>query len=370
MSGMDVGQHKMKKILIATGGTGGHIYPALVTAQALKAQGWDVLFIGKFASAKEKIASAGFSCVDIQAQGFVSRGPLQMFAAFGQLVKNFFVCAGVVLRYRPSVVLGFGGYSSFPTVFSGALLGARTIIHEQNAVPGLANKILAKCVKRIGLAFKDARKAFPANKTVWVGCPLRPLAQPRPRADVLRSLGLEDGRKTILIFGGSQGARAVNQAVVQALENAAQDTPWQVIHLTGKGNLDAVQSRYKKISCPVFLNEYADNMADLYAVADVVIARSGAGTVTELGLLAIPSILIPYPGAQNHQIANARVLKRLGMAEIIEEKDLKAGLLRDKIFSVLQTPFSRQEVIQTLRNEFAPDAVERLVSEIENLAHV
>ena len=357
----------MKKILIATGGTGGHIYPAMVTAEVLKDRGWEVLFIGKFGTAAEKIEDAGFVCVDIQAHGFVAKTPFRVLMALGCLVKNFFVCAATVMRYRPTVVLGFGGYSSFSTVLVGAILGKRTMIHEQNAIPGVANKILSKCVHRIAVTFKDAEIFFPEGKTVWTGCPLRVLSRPRPRAEILESFGFKEGRATLLVFGGSQGARAINEAFLEALRGLPQEALWQVIHLTGRSSFDAVKACYATLPIVAFIRAYSDNMADAYAVADVVIGRSGAGTVTELGLLGIPAVLIPYPHAKNHQIANARVLERHKTGVIIEEKDLNGGILRDKIFSLLQGKFSHEENQKKLKDDFAWDASSRLVDEVDRL---
>jgi UDP-N-acetylglucosamine--N-acetylmuramyl-(pentapeptide) pyrophosphoryl-undecaprenol N-acetylglucosamine transferase len=357
----------MKKILMATGGTGGHIYPALVTAEALKGRGWQVVFIGRFGASGEKITSQGFVCHDISLQGFVSRGFLQVVVATLDMFKAFFVCFGLVRKERPDVVIGFGSYSSFPTVLAACLLGRPTIIHEQNAVPGLANKFLGSLVRRVALTFKDAASFFPARKTVWTGCPLRALSPTRDRATILRSFGLADGRQTILVFGGSQGARAINENVSSMMQSLPPSTRWQVIHIAGRGGAEVLRSSYSRLSFPFFVCEYWENMAEAYAVADIVIGRSGAGTVTELGVLGLPAILVPYPYAKNHQIDNARVLERLKTVLIIMEKDLKPGILRDKIFLTLGRGVSREENLKILKHDFAADAVDRLVAEIERL---
>jgi len=355
----------MKKILMATGGTDGHIYPALVTADALKVRGWQVVFIGRFGAAREKITSRGFACCDIAMQGFVSRGFFQVVLASCDMFKAFWVCCGLVRRERPDVVIGFGSYSSFPTVLAACLLGYPTIIHEQNATPGLANRFLGHFVRRVALTFKDAAGFFPAQKTVWTGCPLRGLTATRDRATILRSFGLSEGRKTILVFGGSQGSQAINDNVSSLLGSLPAATPWQVIHIAGREGAEALQSCYRRLSFPFFVCEYWENMAEAYAVADIVIGRSGAGTVTELGVLGLPAILIPYPFAKNHQIDNARVLERLKTVLIILEKDLKPGILRDKIFLVLGMGMDRAANRKKLSNDIAADAEDRLVTEIE-----
>jgi UDP-N-acetylglucosamine--N-acetylmuramyl-(pentapeptide) pyrophosphoryl-undecaprenol N-acetylglucosamine transferase len=355
------------KILMATGGTGGHIYPALVTADALKGRGWQVVFIGRFGSVAEKIRARGFECLDIPMQGFVSRGPIQVVMAGFGMIKAFFVCLGQVRKERPDVVIGFGSYSSFPTVLAGWLLGRSTIIHEQNAIPGVANKFLGKLVSRVALTFRVAASSFPAAKTVWTGCPLRSLTPTRDRASIIRSFGLEEGRKTLLVFGGSQGARVINENVSDMMAHLPDSTPWQIIHIAGRSGADTLRECYSQLSFPFFVCEYWENMAEAYAVADIVIGRAGAGTVTELGLLGIPAVLVPYPYAKNHQIDNARILVQLKTVLIILEKDLKPGMLRDKIFSIIEEGLSREKNRKKLKEDFAVDAADRLVTEIESL---
>ncbi|MBF0387773.1 MAG: undecaprenyldiphospho-muramoylpentapeptide beta-N-acetylglucosaminyltransferase [Candidatus Omnitrophica bacterium] len=359
--------HNKKNILIATGGTGGHIYPAIVTAEELRRRGWTVKFIGRFGSAVDKLSARNFAYRNITAQGFVSRGPWQVFLALICLIKSCFVCLGEVWRSDVAVVLGFGGYSSFPAVFIGWALGRKTMIHEQNVCPGLANRILGRFVRKVAVSFNDSQSSFARSKVVCTGYPMRPLGAGRPRAQVLKAFGLEAGRKTVLIFGGSQGSQAINQAVLSCLEALGKDAPLQVIHLAGQGRAEGLRPRYEALPFPFYLRDYSEGMSDAYAAADLVICRSGAGTVTELGLLGLPAILIPYPFANSHQEANARVLVRHNAAVIIREKDLNPALLGDKIFSVLQAPRSREVVLQALSKDIAFDAVVRLADEVERL---
>jgi UDP-N-acetylglucosamine--N-acetylmuramyl-(pentapeptide) pyrophosphoryl-undecaprenol N-acetylglucosamine transferase len=356
-----------KKILIATGGTGGHIYPAIVTAEELRRRGWEVCFIGTFGPAADKLRAKGFKHFNITAKGFVSKSLWQKFLAGVCLVRAFFSCAGFMVRFQPEAVLGFGGYSSFSAVLVGRMLGVKAMIHEQNVCPGQANKALGRIVRKVAISFKDSAAAFPDGKTVWTGYPMRPMAVARLREQVLRELGLEEDRRTILVFGGSQGSRAINNSVLACLEQVDGSAPWQVIHLAGRAGVDELISRYARLSFPVYVKEYMDNIEDAYAVADIVIARSGAGTVTELGLLGIPAILVPYPYAQSHQEANARVLARDPSAVIIQEKDLNPSVLGDKIFSVLAQPFTREDIRSKLADNFASDAAVRLVDEVERL---
>lgn len=356
-----------KGVLIATGGTGGHIYPAIVTAEELRRRGWEVSFIGTFGAAAEKITSRGFSSINISVKGVVSKGPWQAFLALLLMAGAFFTCAQAVLRFRPRVVLGFGGYSSFPAVLAGRCLGARVMIHEQNVCPGLANKVLSRLAHRVAVSFKDAAAAFGGGKTVWTGCPIRPWPQARSREEILQEFGLDPLRKTVLVFGGSQGSRAINQAVLQAMGRLQAKCSCQLVHVSGRGQAEALREAYAKAGVTCFVREYLENIQDAYAIADMVIGRSGAGTVTELGLLGIPSILVPYPFAQSHQLANAQVLARHDAAVIIQEKDLNPDMLGDRIFSVLTKGLSRKDIAARLTADFAPDAVLRLADEVEKL---
>jgi UDP-N-acetylglucosamine--N-acetylmuramyl-(pentapeptide) pyrophosphoryl-undecaprenol N-acetylglucosamine transferase len=360
----------MTKILIATGGTGGHIYPALATAQALQRRGVEVVFIGAFGASEEKVRDAGFACISIAASGFVSRGVVQKIAALGSMAVALCRCIGIVRRTRPDAALGFGGYSSFPAVAASILCGVPAMLHEQNAFPGEANKLLGKFVRRVAVGFKDALTCFPSDKVVWTGNPLRPFDVSIPRATAHMELGLDPALCTILVFGGSQGSRAINGQVVDVFAHAPEGVELQVIHITGKNDFSSVKDRYRALGVKALVREYMDHIALAYAAADLVVGRSGAGTVTELGLLGVPAVLIPYPGARDHQKYNARVLERCGTASIIEEKSLRQGILRDKIFAQLrQDPhgISRAGNRSKLKDDFVSNGAERLCDELLRL---
>jgi len=360
----------MTKILIATGGTGGHIYPALVTARELQRRGSEVIFIGVFGLSEEKIRDAGFECISIAASGFISRGVVQKIAALGAMCVALCRCIGIVRRLRPDAVLGFGGYSSFPAVAASILCGVPSMFHEQNAFPGEANKMLSRFVNRIAVGFKDAAPFFPSKKVVWTGNPLRRFDLSILRTEAHAQLGLDPSRSTVLVFGGSQGSRAINGQVVDVFADIPEGVSLQVIHITGKHDFDQVKDRYRTLGVKALVREYMDHMAVAYAAADLVIGRSGAGTVTELGLLGIPAVLIPYPGARDHQKYNARVLERLGTSSIIEEKSLRQGILRDKIFAQLRRDPDgsvRVRNREKLKDDFVSDGAERLCDELLRL---
>jgi UDP-N-acetylglucosamine--N-acetylmuramyl-(pentapeptide) pyrophosphoryl-undecaprenol N-acetylglucosamine transferase len=356
-----------KTILIATGGTGGHIYPALVTGEEMRARGWNVLFVGSFGMGAKKVAARGFRYVSIKATGFVSRRWYEKVKAVYYMVIASIVCLGIVLRRRPDVVLGFGGYSSMPCVIAGRVLGIQCMLHEQNVHPGTANRVLGRFAAMIALSFRETAADFPGRSTVWTGCPVRLPGESKSRREVMERFGFEEGRKTILVFGGSQGSRAINECVISSLERGTITLPVQVIHLAGFGGAAGLKPRYAALKGPVFVEDYLDDMTDAYGIADCVIGRSGAGTVTELGLLGIPSILVPYPYAQSHQEANARVLMRNQAAEIIQEKDLNPDLLGAKLFMTLTQALPREVLRQKLAQDIAGNAVMRLADAVERL---
>ena len=362
----------MTKILIATGGTGGHIYPALVTARELARRGCTVVFVGAFGAAERKVQEAGFACVPIAARGFVAKGFVQKIKAVWSMLFAVARCMGIVRRVRPGVVLGFGGYSSFPTVLAAILAGVPAMLHEQNALPGQANRLLGKWVRRVAVGFKDAARFFPPAKVVWTANPLRRFDASIDRAGAQARLGLDPDRSTVFIFGGSQGSRALNTHVVEAFAEVPPGIALQVVHITGSNDLARVRARYEAMGVKSFVVEYMEDIAAAYAAADLVIGRAGAGTVTELGLLGLPALLIPYPGAGDHQKYNARVLERLGTASIIEEKSLRLDILRDKIFSHLRRDpdgSSRARNRGKLKDDFVSDGAERLCDELLRLAH-
>lgn len=357
----------MDKVWIATGGTGGHIYPGLVTGQELRRRGCQVMFIGSFGSAQQKIIDAGFPCVSIAVKGFVAKKAWEKAAALWAAGRAFVACLGLIRRERPSVVLGFGGYSSFPVVMASVCSRVPVVLHEQNAVPGQANKALAFFARRVAVGFRDALRFFPKGKAVWTGNPLRLFDALPAREKAREGLGLDPCTPTVLVFGGSQGSRALNACVLGAFAAVPAGMKVQVIHMTGKDDPAPVKAGYQQLGLRAQVDGYTENMALAYGAADLVVGRAGAGTVTELGLLGIPAVLIPYPGAHDHQKHNARVLERLGMASIIEEKLLRQDILRDKIFAALRreiSPLQRARDLERLKGEFIPDGAQRLCDEL------
>lgn len=312
----------MKRVLIAAGGTGGHFYPGLVAAQELKARGWEpLLIVKKDDPAKERLEKAGLACLEVELGGMPrSIGPgLVTFAV--KLIRSMRLMSRVARDFKPALALGMGGYLTFPVAYAAWRRGVPIALHESNAILGLANKAAGWFG---GTIFWGLPPADGNGKVV--GTPVRPALYGRMDAgDARQALGLDPVRKTILVFGGSQGAKAINLAVGPAIKMAGVDA--QVLHLAGKGKSEETLDAYKAAGVTAKVIDYLEDMAAAYAAADIVVCRSGASTLAELAAQGKTAILVPYPhAAADHQDANARVFEKSKTAVRIPETDLSDGL--------------------------------------------
>ena len=302
MSNPSMNDQQPIRFLITGGGTGGHLFPAVATAERMCARvpGTEVLFIGtRRRLDKTHLERYGFSVKTIHSYGLKGKNLPALLKALAMLPVSLIEAGYHILRFKPGVVCGVGGYVTGPVIGAARLLGKPTIIHEQNSVPGLANRKLGAFVERICLSLPDTLGMFPASKTTLTGNPVR-------NAIVEASLARNehDGRiKTILVLGGSQGARAVNQLVVEAFTTDADlAADYHLIHQTGREDESTVQSSYDKAGLKAEVSAFFDDMADVYKRADLVVSRAGATTLAELAVMGLPAILIPYPyAADNHQ---------------------------------------------------------------------
>lgn len=354
----------VKRILIATGGTGGHIYPALMVARVLKSMGHQVSFIGVFKDSADILKADGFDYLEIQASGFVAKGIMDRFKAIVTMIRSFFMAGAVIRESTPDVVVGFGGYAAFPTLLVAWGMKKRTLIHDQNVTPGQANKMLMHVCDRVCVGFRQSLPFVPPRKGVWTGTPFRIAGEGKGKKMSLDAFGLTEGRKTVFVFGGSQGSRAINACVFKWVEGLSSDILIQIIHVTGKNEFSIYESLYKNARVPVVVRSYINNIDEAYAAADIAVVRAGAGTIMELALLGIPAIIIPYPGARNHQMANARVLAERKSTVILQEKELSSEILKEKLLSVLEETFSRDQLKQQVKDELRSDPATLLADEI------
>lgn len=315
-----------KTALVMAGGTGGHIFPGLAVAQALREQGWKVHWLGAPGSMEERLVPPqGFPLETIDFSGVRGKGLLTLALLPLRLLKAFAQAWAVVRRVRPDVVIGLGGYISFPGGMMATLAGKPLILHEQNSVAGMANKVLANVASRVFCAFPNA---LPGAQ--WVGNPLRQafLQQPLPAE---RFAG-RSGPLRILVVGGSLGAKALNDTVPQALALIPPEQRPQVRHQSGAKQMQALQASYAAAGVQAELTPFIDDTASAYAQADLVICRAGASTVTELAAVGAAAIYVPFPHAvDDHQTTNARFVVDAGGGWVVQQTALSPEKLAHMI---------------------------------------
>ncbi len=315
--------------LIMAGGTGGHIFPGLAVAQALREAGWRVHWLGVPGSMEAQIVPPqGFAFEPVQFGGVRGKGPLTLALLPLKLLRAFWQSLQVVRRVQPDVVIGLGGYITFPGGMMASLWGRPLILHEQNSGAGLANRVLAHVADRVYSAFPQALPG-----ALCVGNPLRAafLQQGTPAE---RFAGRE-GRLRVLVVGGSLGAQALNQTVPQALALLAPDQRPLVTHQSGARQIDALRQAYAEAGVEAELTPFIEDTASAYAQADLVICRAGASTVTELAAVGAAAILVPFPHAvDDHQTVNARYLSEQGAGWLLPQTDLTAAGLAQRLLTL------------------------------------
>jgi len=283
------------KIVIATGGSGGHLFPALQVAYELNQKGHEVEFMGSFRFGIEMLVEKGFMIHQLDARGIDFKNPWTfsktLFTHFTATIKSL----GKLRMINPDVVLGFGGYGAFPIVFSALLLRLPTLIHEQNVVPGKANALLAQWVKKVAISFEESKRYFNQSKTVLTGCPSHGMNALLTQKQARMFLNLSVDKKTILVLGGSQGSHRINQEFIKTAKRLNEQMDFQIIHVCGQRDFGKLEKEYKQLDIPVALYEFIHDIEYAYSAADLIISRAGAVTITEIALFKIPTILIPYP---------------------------------------------------------------------------
>jgi UDP-N-acetylglucosamine--N-acetylmuramyl-(pentapeptide) pyrophosphoryl-undecaprenol N-acetylglucosamine transferase len=326
------------RIVIVGGGTGGHLYPGIAVAQELKR--WDprarIVFIGSRGGLERDIvAREGYRHFEITSSGLACRQWRKQLVAIGHLLQGFGEAVRVLRRVQPQVILGLGSYVSGAVLLAAGVLGIPRLIHEQNVIPGLTNRLLGRVVNRVAVSFEASVTHFPRGKAVVTGNPVRPaICHVRSQAHEA------NGRFHLLVFGGSQGAHHLNVAMLEALPQLGdiQDHLWAV-HQTGSNDFATAQMTYAERRYPGVVRAYIEDMAQEYGAADLVICRAGATTIAELTVSGKAAVLVPFPHAtHNHQEHNARTLAAVGAAELIQDQMLSGGLMAERIRYYLSHP--------------------------------
>lgn len=352
-----------KIALVMAGGTGGHIFPGLAVAEGLRAQGWQVHWLGVPGGMEEGLVKPkGFAFEGISFGGLRGKGLTTKLLLPWRLMKAFYAASRVIRRVKPDVLVGFGGYITFPGGMMGVLSGKPLVLHEQNSIAGLANKVLAKFAKRVFLAFPGA---LPHGK--FIGNPLRAefLMQQTPQ----ERYESRSGVLKLLVVGGSLGAQALNEIVPRALALIAPESRPQTVHQSGAQQIDTLRKNYQEAGVEAELTPFIENTAQAYAKADVVIARAGASTVTELAAVGVPALFVPFPHAvDDHQTTNAQFLVGAGAAWLVQQKDLEV----EKLAAWLQE-LTRKELLEKAEKAYGQrqlNAVETMVNACEELVKV
>jgi UDP-N-acetylglucosamine--N-acetylmuramyl-(pentapeptide) pyrophosphoryl-undecaprenol N-acetylglucosamine transferase len=358
------------KLLIAGGGTGGHLYPGIAVARETMATGAEVLFVGTARGLEARVLPReGLPLRTIRVEGLVGKGVPALLRGLLRLPRAYCEARRILREFRPDVVLGVGGYASGPTVLAAALRGIPTVIQEQNLVPGVTNKILGRFVRVVAVASPEAAARFPAGKALVTGNPIRKEIAAGDRHEALRRFRLDPGVTTILVFGGSAGAHRLNRGMMEALPllDKARDRV-QILHQTGEADLQAMRDAYAREGFRATVEAYLHEMALAYAAADLVLCRAGAGTVAELAACGKAAILVPYPyAAHGHQEANARALERAGAARVVPDREVTGGRLAAEIRDLLNEE-TRNRMAAAMRAFGKPDAASEVATICRELA--
>jgi UDP-N-acetylglucosamine--N-acetylmuramyl-(pentapeptide) pyrophosphoryl-undecaprenol N-acetylglucosamine transferase len=355
------------KVLIAGGGTGGHIYIGVALARELqrRSEANNFLFVGTRRGLESRIVpQEGFRLEYIDSAGLKGVGIKNLLRSLWLVPQSLLQSRRHVLNHAPDVVVGVGGYSSGPVVLAASWMKKPTLIVEPNAYPGLTNRMLARVVDRAAIALPETAGYF-RGKGVLTGIPVRREFQNVPRRQRRR------GELVVLIYGGSQGSHALNLAVCQDLQALKAMTPGlRIIHQTGENDLAMVQRAYQEAGIEADIRPFLPRIYEDFGAADLIISRAGASTVAELTVAGKAAILVPFPGAtDDHQKKNARALEKMGAARVILQDELIAGRLASEITRYLDHPEELQNIEEAARKIGKPDAAERIADEVIRLAN-
>lgn len=360
----DERQQRDIRLLLTGGGTGGHLFPAVAAAQEFQRQlpGTAVLFVGTKRKVDSKsLAVYGFASENIRCYGLKGKNPVELLKAMTYLPLSFFAARRIIRDFRPDLVLGVGGYVTGPVMVAAKSLGIPTVIHEQNSVPGLANRQLGRLVDRICLSLPGSEGRFPAGKIVYTGNPVRQeilhLGENRPPR--------REGKITLVILGGSQGAQAVNRLVAEALPSLPEEARrrLRVIHQTGERDAAFVREQYEKGGLEALVQPFFTDMAAVYGQADLLVSRAGATTLAEIAVVGLPAILIPYPfAADNHQEINGRYYVAGGGAVQFRQSELEAAALAGQIAGLIDDERKLAAMGKAMKTLAFPDAAAKIVA--------
>ncbi|MDD2585286.1 MAG: undecaprenyldiphospho-muramoylpentapeptide beta-N-acetylglucosaminyltransferase [Syntrophomonadaceae bacterium] len=364
------------KVIISGGGTGGHIYPALAIARGIKERlpDTEVLYVGTRKGMESTIVPAnGFQFKSIDITGLDRSSIIKASKSMLKFPGSIFQAWNIIRDFQPDIIVGTGGYVSFPVLFAGTFFPCKTFIHEQNAMPGITNRNLAKRVDCTMLTFEEAAPYLHARRIIVTGLPVRKEILEVNRIEARKKLGFDnDNGFTLVAFGGSRGAMSINRAMLGLMARYHREK-MNIVWVTGEKNYNSVKEElgqyidFKALKCQLKLLPYMHNMEEALAVADLVVCRAGASTLSELAVLGLPAILIPYPyAAENHQEKNARALLGKKAAEMVIDEFLDGDTLYNKIETLRKDQLLLKSMSENIRREARPKALDDILDVILN----
>ena len=363
---------KQLRVLVSGGGTGGHIFPAIAIANAIKDIHPDAEFLFVGAEGKmemEKVPAEGFKIEGLWISGFSRSLSLSNLVFPFKLISSMWKAAAIVKKFKPDVAIGTGGFASGPTLRVASKKGVPCLIQEQNSFPGVTNRILSGKAKKICVAYDGMDKYFGKEKTILTGNPVRKevVKIAGKRDEAIQFFGLDANKKTLLIVGGSLGAQSVNNAILENLSSLLE-LGIQIVWQTGKTNYKEISAATKSFEGKgVHVKEFIFKMDLGYAAADMVISRAGAIAVSELSIVAKPTVLVPFPyAAEDHQTKNAMSLVEKGAAILVKDADVKIGLLKE-IKNLVTNPNVGESLTKNIKQLGKPNAADQIASEVLSL---
>lgn len=366
---------KEYRIIISGGGTGGHIFPALSIADAIKAKHPEakILFVGADNRMEmQRVPDAGYDIVGLPIAGFDRKNLLKNFKVLWKILKSQRMAKKVIKDFAPQAAVGVGGYASGPTLKMAAKMGIPTLIQEQNSYAGVTNKILSKRAKLICVAYDGMERFFPKEKIILTGNPVRKnlLEMRANRKEAIKAMGLDEGKKCVLIVGGSLGARSINEGIIANIEKIRANNDIQFIWQTGKLYFEEMKKRADELGKPenLTITDFVSNMANALSAADVVVSRAGAGSISEFALLGKAVILVPSPNvSEDHQTKNAMALVDKDAAIYVADANVKEELI-DRAIETVNDEAKIAKLEANVMKMGKPNAASEIADEVLKLA--
>lgn len=354
------------RIIITGGGTLGHIYPALVIANELKEKA-EILFIGTTSGIEEKIIQReGFKFKSVNVEGWSWKIPIKFII---KLIVAFFAGIKYIKEFKPDIVIGMGGYASVPIVSVAVLFKIKTLIHEQNLIPGKATRLLARFVDKVAISFSESKQYLPTKKVEVTGNPVRTQFRQINKQQAIAKFNLDTDKFTLLVFGGSKGAHKINE-VMKDVVNCLPEDKVQIIWATGEKDYQLIKEFTSKTRLKIVVEEFFYDLPIAYQSADLVICRAGATTLAEIIACNLPAILVPYPYATaRHQEYNAKVLVEKGVAIMIKDAELSSERLTEIIIELIQNRDKLNTMVKNYQNFKITNATQNMINAIYSLVY-